>query len=428
MCSESRNLERLATTSSNERTLNLTRLAAAAVRVLESLPDRALVVPALNWGTSAGQLLTGILRLPTGSISALLRHICRSGYTQMAPLSRSPPQQAILVTVCIMLALTTRAAMPADVGGFDGLLPDRWREGNNRRSVVATDQAGRVLGHCRGIDNDYHPGSRMASIAVAADEHRGPTSWPAVANALIEAQLKVSTRPLHLKVKAHDRELIDLCRRHDGVLIQLMPPWRYVVDVRMHAWAQAHRATADGLMASEAGALRAEEMLELYVEHYTAQHANWSPAADAASLRALNAPDFVPGATGAFDPARSTVLIRSGRIAAQALAWPADDEGRVEISLHSTPYQGPTARGDMEACLAAVIGRSADSDVLLVDSHVSESLETAMMRAMPSPPPHPADSWTAIVALPIPGEPTPTPLRPGRMPAAAAPFTPMIRV
>lgn len=326
-----------------------------------------------------------------------------------------------------MLSLTTRAAMPADVGSFKGLLPDRWREGNNRRSVVATDQAGRVLGHCRGIDNDYHPGSRMAVIVIAADEHRGPASWADVADALVEAQLGVSTLPLHLKVKAHEPELIDMCARHGGVAIQLMPPWRYVVDTRMRSWAETHHLTSDGLAADVAGDLRPEEMLDLYVEHYTAQHASWSPAADPATLRAKNTPDFVPGAAGAFDPARSTVLIRSGRIAAQGLAWPSDDDGGVEISLHSTPYQGPTAREDMEACLAAVIDRSGDGDVLLVDSHVSESLETAMMGAVPDPPPHPAETWTAIVALPVPGGPAPKPLYLRHVPEAATPFIDLIR-
>lgn len=328
-----------------------------------------------------------------------------------------------------MLSVTTRAATPADAGAgaFDDLLPDRWREGNNRRSVVATDQTGRVLGHCRGADNAYHPGSRITVVAIAADEHRGSVPWSHVADALVKAQVGVSTLPLHLKVKAHERELIGLCARHGGVLIQLMPPWRYVIDARMRRWAQTHRVTSDGLTAGAAGALRSAEMLDLYMEHYAAQHASWSPAAGPATLRALNAPDFVPGAAGAFDPSRSAVLLRTGRIAAQALVWPADDEGGVEISLHSTPYQGPTAREDMEACLAAVIGRSSDGDVLLVDSHASESLEMAMMSAVPGPPPHPADTWTAIVAVPVPASPAPQPLCLGHMPEAATPFNPLIR-
>lgn len=326
-----------------------------------------------------------------------------------------------------MLPLITRAAMPTDVGALDDLLPDHWREGNNRRSVVATDQAGRVLGHCRGIDNDYHPGSRVAVMKIAEDKDRGSVSWADVADALIEAQVEISTLPLELKLNTHQRELIDLCARYNGVVIQMMPPWRYVVDARLLVWAQTHRVTSDRLTAEAASILRSEQMLGLYVEHYTAQHASWSPAADPATLRIENASDFAPGTVGAFDPARSTVLIRAGRIVAQALAWPSDDEGGVEITLQSMPYQGPTAREDMEACLAEVIGRSAENDVLLIDSHVSESLETNMMSAVPGPPPHPADSWTAIVALPVPGGPVPRPLRAERVPEAAAAFADLIR-
>ena len=74
----------------------------------------------------------------------------------------------------------------------------------------------------------------------------------------------------------------------------------------------------------------------------------------------------------------------------------------------------------MEACLAAVIDRSADGDVLLIDSHATEELESAMMRDVPGPAPHPQDTWTAIVGIPVPGGPAPIPLSAELIPAAAA--------
>lgn len=321
-----------------------------------------------------------------------------------------------------MPSLTSRPATETDVAtpGLADLLPDRWREGGNRRSVVATDRTGRVLGHCRGIDNDYHPDSRTLVMEILDDDRRGSPSWADVADALVEAQVQISTLPLHLKPMEHELELVDLCARHDGVLVQLMPPWRYIVDTAMRTWAARHRATQDGLTAGAAGSSRSEEMLDLYVEHYTAQHASWSPAASPSQLRAENAPQFVPATAGAFDPGRSTVLTRAGRISAQALVWPAADDGGAEITLQSRPYEGPTAREDMEACLAMVIEHSIEGDVLLIDSHAGEVLETAMMRAVPGPAPHPTDTWTAIVALPVPSAPSPTPLPPGALPDEAA--------
>ncbi len=36
-----------------------------------------------NWGPPAGQLPAGSLRFPIGSKNALLRQICRTGYTQI---------------------------------------------------------------------------------------------------------------------------------------------------------------------------------------------------------------------------------------------------------------------------------------------------------------------------------------------------------
>lgn len=106
-------------------------------------------------------------------------------------------------------------------------------------------------------------------------------------------------------------------------------------------------------------------------------------------------------------------------IAAQALAWPAEPDGGVEIGLESRPHERSTAREDREACLAAVIERSADGDVLLIDSHVTEELETAMMRDVPDPAPHPQDTWTAIVGIPVPCGPAPHPLRAELIPADA---------
>lgn len=323
-----------------------------------------------------------------------------------------------------MTSPTTRPATAADAAdpSFDDLLPDRWRGGDNCRSVVAIDASDQVLGHCRGIDNSFHPDSRSLVMEV-----RDGAPWAEVADALLTAQIAVSTQSLSLKPTADQPELLDLCARHGGVLVQLMPPWRYVVDEAMRTWAAAHRTTPDGLHATPIDDARREEMLDLYVEHYTAQHARWSPAAAPAELRAENAPDFAPGGDGSFDPDRSVVLLRDGAIAAQALAWPPEPDGGIEISMESRPHEGPTAREDMEACVAAVIDRSADEDVLLIDSHVTETLESAMMRDVPGPPPHPEDTWTAIVGIPVPGGPTPIPLPAAQIPLDAVPLAERLR-
>lgn len=65
--------------------------------------------------------------------------------------------------------------------------------------------------------------------------------------------------------------------------------------------------------------------------------------------------------------------------------------------------------------------------MLLIDSHVSEQLETAMLREVPGPPPHPADPWTAIVAIPVPGGPQPLPLPAEHIPAGAAALAARLR-
>lgn len=71
----------------------------------------------------------------------------------------------------------------------------------------------------------------------------------------------------------------------------------------------------------------------------------------------------------------------------------------------------------MEACLAGVVDRCGDDDVLLVDSHVTEAVETAMMLDVPGR--FPGDGWTAIVALPVPGGLRPAAMPPGLLPDRA---------
>lgn len=293
--------------------------------------------------------------------------------------------------------------------------PDRWRDGDNRRSLIAVGTDGALLGHCRGIDNVFHPDSRTYVQEIAPSVPRGP-SWDEVADALLAAQRAVSTLPLRMKPQAHEEELIALAARHGGAVIQLMPPWRHLVDATLRSWAQDHAMTADGLRAEivERAAVNDdtvhELMLGLYVEHYTAQHARWSPAATPDRLREENAPDFVPGAAGAFDPRRTATLRRGGQIVAQALVWPPEPDGAAEVTLQSRPYEGPTTRADMAACLAAVVEASADGDVLLIDSHLTEPCESALLRDVPKPSGENQDPWTAIVAIPVPGRPVPAPL------------------
>lgn len=323
-----------------------------------------------------------------------------------------------------MPAVVVRPAAPADVGtpGLLDLLPDHWREGGNRRSLVAVSGDGRVLGHCRGIDNVFHPGSRVYVTELLPDAELAPLMWADVADALLAAQREVSTLPLCLKPDSDDDRLVGLCARNGGVLVQLMPPWRYPVDAALQAWARDHLRTPDGLQAQASGTDRTEEMLDLYVEHYTAQHAAWSPAAEPAVLREENAPDFVPGSTGAFDPRRSTILVRDEELVAHALTWPPEPDGEVEISLQCRPHDGPSARSDMESCLAAAILAAPEGSTLLIDSHAVEALESAMLKDVPRPEGDLPDTWTAIVAFPVAGGPTPIRLPAGRVPAAAQPF------
>lgn len=302
---------------------------------------------------------------------------------------------------------TVRPATAEDAGdAFPDLQPDRWREGGNRRSFVATDDSGTVLGHCRGVDNATHPGSRVLLLEVLPDL-RGSQ----VERELLAAQVAASTVPLTMKIHADDLAGRDLAKAFDAVAVQACPPWRRTVGPELRAWAEEHVGPTRRITDDDRRAV-----LELEVDHYIAQHARWSPAAGRDEMLELLGEDHEPGAPTSYDLEHSVLLERDGRLVAAALLWPPDDEGR-EVSLLAWPYEGPNSRADKESCLAALVTSMADGDVLLVDSHVTEREEFAMLRELPGPV---SGQWLAIVKIPVAGAPRPTPIDADLVPPEAS--------
>lgn len=307
--------------------------------------------------------------------------------------------------------ITIRPATEADVESvrdLPSLLVGRWRNGGNRRSLVAV-RDGLVIGHARGIDNAFHPRSRVLVIEVLPQHRR-----QGVGTALLAAQQQVSRLPLELKLYASMTGARALAQRFGGVAIQATPPWRYAITPRLRAWAAAHSGTA-----GPTGPGDGPELLELEIRHYLDQHASWSPA-DGGALREEFAANYEPGSPSAYDPKLSTVLRRDGRIVAAALVWPYDSElGGNEVSLICRQHGSSGGRADMEACLAETIARCGDDIMLLIDSHVTQAVESAMLRDLPGPSPDDGDGWMVIVAIPVPGGPAPIAMPSGLLPPEA---------
>lgn len=94
---------------------------------------------------------------------------------------------------------------------------------------------------------------------------------------------------------------------------------------------------------------------------------------------------------------------------ATALVWPYDpSHGGYEVGLETHRYNDPRGRADMEQCLAHVIDTSPDHETLLIDSHLTETLEFAMIRDLPRPTriddalSYGSGGWMAILAIPVP--------------------------
>lgn len=267
-------------------------------------------------------------------------------------------------------------------------------------------QDGRVVGHVRGNDNEFHPGSRVLVIEVLPDYRRHR-----VGSALLAAQRSVSKKPLELKIYASMTGARALARRFGAVAIQATPPWRYAITPALRTWAANHRGKAE-----PARPVDGPELLELEIRHYLDQHAAWSPADESALGREFAA-DYRPGSPTAYDSNLSSVLRRDGRVVAAALVWPYDAKrAGTEVSLICEQHGSLTGRSEMEQCLADVITRCPDDAVPLIDSHVTETVETAMLRDLPGRWPDDGAGWMTIVAIPIPGGPVPIATPAGLLP------------
>ena len=315
-----------------------------------------------------------------------------------------------------------RPATAADAAAHDagatpwaesGVLADRWRTEGNRRSLVAVEGDGGhevLIGHCRGINNVFHPDSRVCVLEVRPDRRRR-----GIGRALLEAQRAVSDVPLHLKVGSGDAALRGLALAAGGTAIQAMPPWRRVVGPELRAWARERTGAVRAQMITSADRTA---VAALEADHYIAQHATWSPAAGWDTLLEEMAEGHQADSPSAYDPRRSVVVRREGVVTAAALVRPEENhhgQRGCEVTLLARPYDGAHARADKEACLAAVVERSADRDVLMIDSHLTERVESAMMSEVPGLDDD--SGWMAIIAV----TPTPGRLRPGAEPIGLDP-------
>lgn len=325
-------------------------------------------------------------------------------------------------------AFTVRPATSQDAADgqhrFPGMQPDRWREGGNRRSLALLDADGTVVGHCRGIDNTIHPASRVLVLEIAPELHGTPAE-----DALLQAQVEVSALPLHAKPQEKDEALRALLERAGGVLVQLMPPWRFLVGPELRTWADrvlAEDPPRPGARIVPAAEVDPAALRRLETEHYIAQHASWSPAARPEVLTAEFAEDHDALAAGTWSREHSrAILSADGDLLAAALLWggfgttenPATGEDAPELVHLSDPSNGAGAFALKRRAIAAVVTSAPDGVELCIDSHLSLRAEYAAITAIPG---RVDTAWTAIVAVPVPGGPAPIPLDPALIPDEAA--------
>lgn len=317
--------------------------------------------------------------------------------------------------------VTVRPATAADAAAcaatMPDVLPDRWRKGDNCRSLVAVDTVtATVVGHCRGIDSTIHPRARNLVLRVLA----GPGAHRA-RRELLDGQISVSDRPLHLKVTGEDEGLLRDLADRGAVTIQLMPPWTRQVGPALRAWSAEHQLRGERRRAPAphaasvivaAADVDPQSLLELDAEHYAAQHATWSPCAGRPELLEALADAHDPHSCRSWDRGLSLAMVSHGTPIAAALVFGAGaDEAAPEVCLLSRPYCGRSAWRAKLALLAEHIAQLPDGARFCLDSHVGMREEHSMIAGIPGLT-DPDEGWTAVVAVPVPGAAAPRPLTP----------------
>lgn len=339
-----------------------------------------------------------------------------------------------------MASIVIRPAEPEDVDRardtFSDLLPDRWRDGGNRRSFVAVrnhdscacdpepSSAEEVVGHCRGIDNAAHPSSRTLVFEVLPDLHGTEAE-----RKLFRTLLNTSRLPLRSKPERKDAALRALLVSLDSILIQLMPPWRYRVDKQLKAWARSTLdAASDDYRLVPAALEPPERLIALEVDHYIAQHEPWSPTASRADLIEYLAEDHDPTSETTWNHDHSwAVTTQDGHLKAAALVWgdvrpaeqPSCGDAAPEVGHLSRPHSSPEAWTNKLSAIAGVIHSVPVGTELCIDSHLSMREEFAAIGTIPGVD-RDAGEWCAIVATPPPGGLTPVSLDPALIPDAAS--------
>ena len=333
---------------------------------------------------------------------------------------------ALLATKTWRLATTDSPTSYLTVGG----------RGGNRRSFVAVRQsstkAGRdssrgdeeILGHCRGVDNAAHPGSRTLVFEVSPE-----ILGTAAEEALLKAQIDCSDRPLRSKLMQKDQSLRALLAKFDSVLVQLMPPWRYTVDAELRAWSEkVISESSPEVQVVPASQVEAATLHEMEVDHYIAQHESWSPAAERSILLDLLAEDHDPTSDGSWNRVCSTAVVSDrGDVLAAALVWGAVELSQVESSGNEAPEVVYLSRsyGSRESWkhkLLAVAGVIASVPVgteLCIDSHLSMVDEFKSIGSIPGVD-HESGDWTAIVSTPVTNGALPIALDPALVPDVAS--------
>ncbi|MGL5405807.1 MAG: hypothetical protein ACRDAX_03310 [Propionibacteriaceae bacterium] len=315
--------------------------------------------------------------------------------------------QQEITAASIVIRPTTETDVAAGKETFPKIIVDNWIAGRNRRSFVALHND-EILGHCHAADNIFHPFSRTFLLSTAKTAHNS-----IIEDALVSAQLAVSTLPLTMKIDQTQSANQELAHRHGGVVVQLCPPWEYTISEPLKQWAQSHIGNAESIDVSHRVSL-----LELFINHYTAQHKNWAPAAPLPVLREAFAEDFIAENYSGFNLTHSYILRRDSEIVAASLVWASDSPDEVsEITLHSFPYDSPTSRSDSETCLAATVLSLPDQIKVGIDSHITERTETAMAQDLPGKS---GGTWLAIVEIPSTSGLQPQALCPNLIPGEAA--------
>jgi GNAT superfamily N-acetyltransferase len=244
-----------------------------------------------------------------------------------------------------------------------------------RRTRVAADHRGRMIGCASIVRNPLHPTRLPCAVEVTPTWRRR-----GIGTALLSAVKGLRSNASHAlstKARASDTTAMAFLTALGGIVYQSCPAAVIEADdPSVQRWADAHSATD----CTDLSHLSSEQRRAAFITQYLWTHRSWSPVGDRAALAEAATDDMAD-----LDPALSAAVWRDGQPAAVVFAFRSSTD--VEVVAETLDEAEPDGEHLLAQALAftlRAVRRQAHTTRVAVDGHVTDPHLQPVLRTIPT--------------------------------------------